>query len=55
MIKRSGKDIKKVIDADRIRKNDINIHFGDNKKLLSIVGDYTFVPWRETINKIMEY
>jgi len=54
MINLSGKEIKQVTDEHRIRKDDITIHYGDNKKLLSIIGDYTFMPWRETINKIME-
>lgn len=53
-IKLSGKEISIVSEEERIRKNDLLIHFGDNTKLLKIVGDYNFTSWKNTINKIME-
>ena len=53
MIKLSNKEIEHVIDHDRIRKDDIPVHFGDKNKLLSIIGDYKFIPWTESITKIM--
>ena len=54
VIKLSGKEISIVSEEERIRKNDSLIHFGDNTKLLKIVGDYNFTSWKNTINKIME-
>lgn len=54
VIKLSGKDITISSEEVRMRKNDMLIHFGDNAKLLKIVGDFQFSSWKNTINKIME-
>ena len=53
MINLSRKKIEHVIEHNRIRKDEHPIHYGDNKKLLSIIGDYKFISWKKTINKIM--
>ena len=49
MIDVSGKDIKLNFDQSRLTKNDIKIHYGDNSKLLELVGGYNFIPWKKTI------
>ena len=54
MIELCGREIKIKINQSRIRKKDINIHFGDNKKLLSLVGSYKFISWKESVKKIMK-
>lgn len=54
IISLSGKDITISIEDERVRKNDMLVHFGDNTKLLNIVGDFEFSSWKNTINKIIE-
>ncbi len=54
MIKLSGKQIKIKLNQSRIRKIDMNIHFGDNKKLLSLVGTYKFISWQQSLKKLMK-
>tara|TARA_B110000090_G_C13359048_1_gene437738 strand:- start:832 stop:1737 length:906 start_codon:yes stop_codon:yes gene_type:complete len=53
MLKVSGKDIKLNIDQSRGSKNDIKIHYGDNSKLLKLVGEYNFIAWQKTINSMI--
>ena len=40
--------------GNRVRNDDIKVHYGDNKKLISIIGNYEFIFWKKTINKIMQ-
>ena len=54
MINLSGKKILHIVDQTRFRKEDFHIHYGDNKKLLSIIGEYKFTSWENTIHKIMK-
>ena len=54
VIKLSNKDITIVNEEKRMRKNDLLIHYGNNTKLLKIVGNYKFTSWKNTIHKIME-
>lgn len=49
MIKISDKDIILDIDQSRESKNNVKIHYGDNSKLLELVGKYNFIPWKKTI------
>tara|TARA_B100001057_G_C22780082_1_gene923293 strand:- start:239 stop:1147 length:909 start_codon:yes stop_codon:yes gene_type:complete len=53
VIKLSGKDITVVNEETRMRKNDVTIHFGNNSKLIKIIGDYKFTSWENTIHNIM--
>ena len=53
LIKLSDKNITIVNETARLKKNDIPIHFGDNRKLLNIIGKYTFNSWQDTIQKIL--
>ncbi len=54
MIKISDKKIKIISEQKRLRKNDVKIHFGDNSKLLELVGKYDFISWQKTIKSILE-
>ena len=54
MISLSEKKIKCKIEKNRVRNDDIKVHYGDNKKLISIIGNYEFIFWKKTINKIMQ-
>lgn len=55
LIEKSYKTITLETDKTRFRKNDVDIHFGDNAKLLSLIGDYEFTSWRETIFRVVKY
>ena len=37
-----------------IRNIDINMHYGDNKLMLNLVGHYEFTPWHESIKKMID-
>tara|TARA_B100000282_G_scaffold147141_1_gene105943 strand:- start:4380 stop:5288 length:909 start_codon:yes stop_codon:yes gene_type:complete len=54
MISLSEKKIKCKIEKNRVRNDDIKVHYGDNKKLISIIGNYEFIFWKKTIIKIMQ-
>ena len=49
----SGKEINIVNEKTRLKENDVSIHFGCNKKLLKIIGEYNFISWEEAINTVM--
>lgn len=46
-------DIEIVQDLDRVRSNDISCIYGNNSKLKSLIGNYTFVTWKESLNKMV--
>ena len=52
LVKLSGKEITIVSEEKRIRSNDLLVHFGDNKKLHKIVGDYEFTSLKNTVKNI---
>ncbi len=52
LVKLSGKEIAIVSDEKRMRSHDLLVHFGDNKKLNQIVGDYKFTSIKSTIKNI---
>ena len=54
MIDLSGKKIKCETEHNRIRKNDMDLHYGNNKKLLSIVNNYKFISCTNSIKKMMK-
>ncbi|MDC0080533.1 NAD(P)-dependent oxidoreductase [Flavobacteriaceae bacterium] len=54
MINLSKKEIKCIIEKSRVRNDDIIVHYGDNKKLINMIGNYEFIFWKKTINKIMK-
>ena len=55
----SHKNVNKTVvlekDKNRFKENDIKIHFGNNKKLMDLVGDYEFISWKETIIRIIKH
>lgn len=53
LIKSSNKDITIVNEVARMKRDDMQIHFGDNSKLLKIIGKYSFNSWEDTIHKIL--
>ena len=52
LVKLSGKEIAIVSEEKRMRSHDLLVHFGDNKKLNQIVGDYKFTSIKSTIKNI---
>jgi hypothetical protein len=46
-------DIKYVQDELRIKKKDIFVHYGDNSKLFEIIGDKSFINYRETLHRMI--
>ena len=55
LIEESGKKIELISDKSRFRENDIPIHYGDNTKLLDIIGEFTFTDWNNTLKKTIDY
>lgn len=35
--------------ADRLRRVDMPVHYGDNSRLRALLGTITFVPWQESV------
>jgi len=35
--------------ADRFRRLDMPVHYGDNSRLFALLGTTTFVPWQESV------
>ena len=52
LVKLSGKEIAIVSEEKRMRSHDLLVHFGNNKKLNQIVGDYKFTSIKSTIKNI---
>lgn len=53
LIRLSDKDITIVNEQARIKKDDMPIHFGDNTKLLQMIGKYKFIALEKTIKTIL--
>lgn len=47
-------DVQVQQSQDRMRTNDIPIFFGDNNKLISQIGPYSFISWQESLRKMVE-
>lgn len=47
-------DVKLQQSQDRMRTNDIPIFFGDNSKLISIIGPYSFIGWQKSLQKMVD-
>ena len=54
MVECSGKDIIVKTRKALKRKNDMKIHYGDNSKLLQLVGNYRFLHYEETIMNVFK-
>lgn len=46
-------DVKIEQSQDRLRTNDIPIFFGDNSKLISNIGPYSFIKWQDSLQKMV--
>ncbi len=55
LIKNVNKTVVLEKDKNRFKENDIKIHFGNNKKLMDLIGDYEFISWKETIIRIIKH
>lgn len=53
LIRLSGKKIQLISEKDRSIRGDTKIHYGDNKKLLELIGNYEFIPWKVTLSSVM--
>ena len=53
MISLSNQNIEIVSENASQKNQDMNIYFGDNKKLIQLIGDFKFIPWKKTIRKMM--
>ena len=54
MIILSGEKIIIKQQRSRMRKADMKIHFGDNKKILSVIGKVNFTDWKKGIEEMFE-
>jgi GDP-4-dehydro-6-deoxy-D-mannose reductase len=54
MIILSGEKITIKQQRSRMRKADMKIHFGDNKKILSVIGKVNFTDWKKGIEEMFE-
>jgi len=52
LIKVSGKSIDILFEKKRLKSHDMKDHYGNNRKLLSIIGEYDFIDWKSEISKI---
>ena len=41
------------ISEDLVRERDMPVHFGSNNKLLQVIGPFEFIPWKDSIDKIL--
>ncbi len=53
IIKESKKDLKISSITDLLRRDDSKLHYGDNSLLREIVGEYDFIPWKESIKNML--
>ena len=53
MILLSDQNIEIVSGNDSKKNQDMNIYFGDNKKLIQLIGDFKFISWKKTVRKMM--
>ncbi len=54
LIANSEKNLKITINEKLIRKKDMPIHFGDNSKIKTLLGNFRFTPWETTLRKLIE-
>jgi len=54
MLEFSGKEIQLITEKERTRANDMKLHYGDNRKLLNLIGNYKFTSWRTTLRQTMQ-
>lgn len=53
LLKLAGGDIRLRQQDERIRSIDVKMHYGDNSRLFDLVGPYSFVPWRTTVEQMI--
>ena len=53
MIDFSGTNLTIKQEKTRFRKDDMKIHYGDNSKILSIIPDINFTPWKKGIEGML--
>ena len=49
----SNKNIKITIDKNLIRAKDMPVHYGENSKLITLLGNFKFTPWSNTLRKLI--
>ena len=53
MISISNQNIKIVPKKTNQKVQDMNIYFGDNKKLIQLIGNYEFISWKNTVRRMI--
>ena len=53
MILLSNQDIEIKSENATQKNQDMNIYYGDNKKLIQLIGDFKFISWKKTVRKMM--
>ncbi|MGD2119005.1 MAG: NAD-dependent epimerase/dehydratase family protein [Chromatiales bacterium] len=53
MIELSGSDIDIEYSLDRIRSIDMQFHYGDNRRLMNAIGDYSFTQWQVSVQQML--
>lgn len=52
MVTLTGQNIIIRQKKDRLRQNDMEIHYGDNKKMINTIGDLKFTSWKKGIKNM---
>ncbi len=53
LIQLSGKDFRLLQEDILIKNNEIKIHYGENKKLMDLVGNYRFLAWEDSVKSML--
>lgn len=53
MINLTGVDISIQVEGKRLVQADVKTHFGDNSKLLGLLGRFEFIPWKVSVKKML--
>ena len=54
MIQLVGGNVLLETKTDRIRSIDMKHHYGDNSKLMKLIGEFEFTPWQVSVKQMIE-
>ncbi len=53
MVNLTGVDVSIEVEERRFVQVDIKTHYGDNSKLLDLLGKFEFIPWKESVKRML--
>jgi GDP-4-dehydro-6-deoxy-D-mannose reductase len=53
MVNLTGVDVSIEVEERRFVQVDIKTHYGDNSKLLDLLGKFKFIPWKESVKRML--